>query len=221
MVAKAEQDDLFRVAEQIATGLVNLFPDRLEVVIHDMTSPDSSIRFICGNVTQRNVGGSVTKIGLDIFAQGKEGQDYYEYRTRSTAGHPLRAITIPLRTPCREVVGLFCINVDISGFDLASKVLSDLLGGADKPEDQSVVFSDDPHEVIGGLIDQVLAQQNATVTPQTKSERIAFLKKLKEFGVFSIQRAVPILATELQVSRATIYADLAAIEEESRITHTE
>lgn len=206
-------EEVFRIAEQVAAGLVNLIPDRLEVVIHDMADPERSIRSIFGNVTQRNVGGSVTKIGLDIFAHGAEGEDYYEYRTRSAAGHPLRAITIPLRSQTRKIIGLFCMNVDISGFDLVSKAFVDIMGGPDRQEDQSVLFSDDPEEVIRELINQVLSSQNATSLPQTKSERIAFLKKLKELGVFSLQRAVPIVANEFLVSRATIYADLAALDE--------
>ncbi len=78
-------------------------------------------------VTNRQVGGSLSQIGLAIRAQGDKAEDQVNYTTRTKDGKLLKSTTTVLRDAGGMISGLFCINIDITSLAIAQHTLNSLL----------------------------------------------------------------------------------------------
>jgi predicted transcriptional regulator YheO len=221
----ADADDYsssFSLLESLASGIVDMFGPNCEVVVHDFSKEGDSIVAISGNVTGRHIGGSMSKIGLQIRAFGDDAQASYLYITRLPDGRVVRSSTIVLRSD-GKVFGAFCINYEITGIDAAATALSHLrsVPMSDIPttertplaEDVSqvlhdITFADDVGQVLHELITEEMRAIPLVNGRLRKPERLQLLRVLKRKGAFTLQRAVPQVAEHLGVSRATIYTDL-------------
>jgi predicted transcriptional regulator YheO len=55
-----EKEYIFNMLVQLSDAIVGTFPRNFEVVVHDLSQPQHSIRHIAGDVTHRKIGGPVT-----------------------------------------------------------------------------------------------------------------------------------------------------------------
>jgi predicted transcriptional regulator YheO len=209
-----EADALLRAVEPLVEGLAATFGPYCEVVLHDFRTPENSIRALSGAVTSRHVGGAMSEIGLGLLAQGDQAQDRINYITRIADGRTVRSSTIVLRTGAGRVVGALCVNLDVTELRVAATALAVLAGAAPEPETTATtVFSDD----IGDVIETVIAREESLigkVLPRdTRKGRLAVIAALDAKGVFNLPRAAQQVAAYLNVSRATVYADLNAVRE--------
>jgi predicted transcriptional regulator YheO len=207
-----EAESLLQAVEPLVSGLAATFGPLCEVVLHDFRYPESSIRALSGSVTSRHVGGAMSEIGLGLLAQGDQAQDRLNYITGTAEGRTVKSSTIVLRTGSGRVVGALCINVDITELRVASSSLAAIVGDTAEPEAAPMtVFSDD----IGDVIETVVAQEQSRlgrVLPRdTKKGRLAIIGALDARGVFNLPRAAQQVAAHLNISRATVYADLNAV----------
>lgn len=199
----------------IVEGISRTFGGDCEVVLHDFTDPEKSIVAIAGNVTHRKVGGSVTQIGLSLVAQGDEARDQIGYVTQTRDGKVLKSSTLLLRDQEGHVFGAICINLDVTDFRAFSKRLLQLAGPV-LATPSAVHFTDDITEVIRAVIDDEEATIGRAPDRSRKEHRLRIVAALKRRGAFAVQRAVPVVAEYLQVSRATVYADLDEIRRQGR-----
>jgi predicted transcriptional regulator YheO len=209
-----EAEALLASVEPLVHGLAATFGPYCEVVLHDFRHPENSIRALSGSVTSRHVGGAMSEIGLGLLAQGDQAEDRLNYTTRTADGRLVKSSTVVLRTRSGRVVGALCVNLDISELRVAASSLAALVGTAPEPEATAMtVFSDD----IGEVIETVVAQEEALlgrVLPRdTRKGRLTIIGALEAKGVFNLPRAAQQVAAHLNVSRATVYADLAAVRE--------
>lgn len=181
-----------------------------EVVVHDFRRADGTIVAIHGNLTDRSIGGSMSRIGLELIAAGDSAQDKHNYVTTTSNGRTLKASTFALRDFHGKVFGAFCINVDVTDIRRAASVISEL-AGAEIPEPAPIVFSDDLVEVVRSIIAQEVLQIGVPVDRFTRKDREKLIRALDERGIFTMQNAVPITAEALSVSRTTVYNCLNSI----------
>ena len=198
---------IFHALRPVVEGISRTFGGDCEVVLHDFTDPEKSIVAIAGNVTHRRVGGSVTQIGLSLVAQGDEARDQIGYVTQTRDGKILKSSTLLLRDQEGHVFGAMCINLDVTDLRAVSKRLHQLAGPV-LAVPSAVHFTDDITEVIRAVIDEEEATIGRAPDRSRKEHRLRIVAALKRRGAFAVQRAVPLVADYLQVSRATIYADL-------------
>ncbi len=84
----ADADPVLQALRPVVAGLAQTFGPGCEVVLHDFADPEHSIIEISGNLTDRGIGGSVTQIGLALFAKGDAAtdqilwQDYQRHETK-------------------------------------------------------------------------------------------------------------------------------------------
>jgi predicted transcriptional regulator YheO len=204
-----EAESLLRAVEPLVSGLAATFGPLCEVVLHDFRYPENSIRALSGSVTSRRVRGAMSEIGLGVLAQGDQAQDRLNYITSTAEGRTVKSSTIVLRTGSGRVVGALCINLDITELRVASSSLAALVCDTAEPEAAPMtVFSDD----IGDVIETVVAQEQSRlgrVLPRdTRKGRLAIIGALDARGVFNLPRAAQQVAAHLNISRATVYADL-------------
>lgn len=202
-------DDTFLVAElsRVAAGIVSTLGEELcEVVLHDFSQPEHSIVWIRGKVTNRELGGSMSQIGLAMMAEGNDAQDRINYITRTKDGKVLKSTSIVLRDATGQAFGLFCINIDITSLTLLENTLKNFLAGEETKILTNVHFSNNVAEVAQTLLDEVIQERGWVGPPLDMEQRLAFVKALDQRGFFGIRYTVPLLADYLGVSRAAIYS---------------
>lgn len=204
-----EADAHLELLKGLCRGLAKALGPNAEVVVHDFRHPDDSIVAIAGDVTDRSIGGSMTRLGLQLAAAGDEAEDQYDYITRTESGRVLRSSTLVLRDTAGRLFGALCINVDVTEYRRLADVVSELAGVA-QSDPEPVMFSDDLMAVVRQALAQAARRSGVPTERLAKSDREDLMRELDGKGVFAMQRAVPVVAKELGVSRATVYSDLGA-----------
>jgi predicted transcriptional regulator YheO len=201
-------DAILEALKGVVPGLAATFGRSCEVVLHDYRQPDHSVVAVAGGVTGRRVGGAMSEIGLAVLAAGDEAVDELNYLTRTLDGRLVKSSTMPLRDEHGTVFGALCVNLDVTALRQVGDLLADLAGGGGAPT--ATTFSDDVEEVVDAV---VRAEELALAKPVAglgKPERLRLLRALDRRGVFHLRGAAPKVAARLGISRASLYADLAA-----------
>ncbi|HMN30519.1 MAG TPA: helix-turn-helix domain-containing protein, partial [Caldilineaceae bacterium] len=116
----------------------------------------------------------------------------------------MKSCTVFLHDPNGQAFGAFCINVDVTAFAQMQQFLGVFLSGEAQPE-ISETFSDDIEETIQSLVAETLYELGQNLPLVGREEKIALIGRLADKGVFRVKKAVPILADQLGLSRATVY----------------
>lgn len=200
-----DTDEFIRSLTELASRLAAFLGRDAEVVIHDFRRRnDGTIVAIFGNLTDRSVGGSMSRIGLELLGEGDEAEDRVNYVTTTKNGRLLKASTFVLREFDGAVFGAFCINVDVTDLRKAALALADL-AGLEPVEPSPVLFSNDTREVVRSIIAQEVAEMGVPVSRLSREDRERLVRTLEKRGIFAMKKGVPIAAEELGVSRTTIY----------------
>lgn len=202
---KISKEQYFEFLKPIASGIVKTLGDNLcEIVVHDLAHPESSIVYIGGNVTGREVGGSLTDLGLANLQLGDEQEDILNYLTQTQNGKVLKSSSIMLRDENGHVFGTLCINIDMSRFIALESLIRDFISFDLKMQIHET-FLDDISEVLQTLIEDANNKIGKPVAEMTKQDKVHFVALLDEKGAFNVKKAVPLVAEYLGTSRFTIY----------------
>ena len=202
--------------------LAQALGENFEVVLHDVSVPDSSIIAI-GNshISKRQVGGPVTDLALKIVKAGlKDNQDFIcNYNGRLGNGNITRSSTYFIKNESGEIEGALCINMNISPLLDAQEYIRSLIGHTTAPVqhnthcnnnlETAVEVFENLHEtiddVIHAIIDKVLSEFPVTPERMSAEEKIEAVKKLNEHGLFLLKGGLAAVAISMNVSEATIY----------------
>lgn len=192
-----------------------------EVVLHDVSVPDSSIIAIGNNhISKRQVGGPVTDLALKIVKAGlKDNQDFIvNYNGRLGNGNITRSSTYFIKNDLGEIEGALCINLNITPLleikdYLKSMIETGTIQQLETPAtnnlETAVEVFENLHEtiddVIHAIIDKVLFEFPVTPERMSADEKIEVVKKLNEHGLFLLKGGLSAVATSMNVSEATIY----------------
>jgi predicted transcriptional regulator YheO len=206
-----DTDAYVRSLAELASRLVITLGNNAEIVIHDFRSgSEGTIVAIFGNVTDRSIGGSMSRIGLEIVMEGDNARDRHNYVTVSSTGRTLKASTFVLRDFSGAVFGAFCVNIDVTDLRKAAGTLANM-AGMEQAESSPVFFSNDYREVVRSTIAEEIAALGIPVSHLTREDRERLVHTLQERGIFSMQKGVRIVAEELGVSRTTIYNCISSV----------
>ena len=207
----SDADIRLRAIADIIVPLARSLGANCEIVLHDYRIPDRSVVAVAGKVTARRVGSAMSEIGLSVLAEGNAAQDRLNYLTKAPDGRVINSSTIVLRDRNAAVFGALCINSDVTALRNAVTMLEALIGAKTQP--RPTTFTDDIRDVI----EAVLRDELGGRSPQALSrrDRLEIIRALHSRGVFSIKRAMQLVAASLGVSRATAYACLHAVRTES------
>ncbi len=196
--------------------LAEVLGDNCEIVLHDVEDFENSIIAIeNGDISGRKVGDSLTDLALNVLKdQEKLENDYLtNYTGKTYNGKELRSSTYFIKNEKEKVIGMLCINIDVSKLVEARDILDSMIGKRNDIEknnnekDQS--FSENFTSSIEELIDSIIENSigNSSIPPKrmTAEEKKEITKKLDEKGVFLLKNSVSKVAKKLETSEATIY----------------
>lgn len=203
-VGEVERALVFPVLQHTATALQRLLTPFCEVVVHDFRDFEHSIIHIEGNITNRKVGDAATDLLLTKASLGDTDEDLYNYLTSLPGGRLMKSCTIFLRDETGKAYGAFCINFDISAFANMRQLLGNFLATEEKV-DVSENFAHDIEETIQAVLTETLYELGQQLPLMSREEKVGLVGRLADKGIFQVKKAVPIVADQLGLSRATVY----------------
>jgi predicted transcriptional regulator YheO len=201
-----EQQNLLEQMRQVADGLARTLAPFCEVVLHDLTEPEHAILAIHNNLSGRSVGAPATELGLARAADHDFAQVIANYPNTFADGRRAKSTSIGIKDSKGQYVAALCMNVDLTVFRSLNSVLTQFSAVDD---DTAVRETLEPAgaDALRARIDQFAARLATTPRALKADERKALMRELKESGLSDVRRAMDIVASYLNVSRATVYND--------------
>lgn len=200
-----ETELLLREGKKIVEALGKMFAPCCEVVLHDLTHPEHAIVAIEGNLSGRQVGESVTELGIARIKDPKFPDVIQNYPNRFPDGRAAKSTSIGIRNSKGQFIGAICLNLDVSLFASAQQSLSKLISVDDTTTVMQENLRARSAEDIRAAIDTYAAHRNQTARGLSALDKRDLVRDLNERGFLQIKNAVPVVAEYLGVSRATVY----------------
>lgn len=188
----------------VAEAVARLMHPHAEVVVHDVQR--NRIAAIFNAFSRRQAGDESL---IDDLESLKKGPDLHgPFPKRTFDGRRLKYVTSLLRDDSGEVIGLMCLNLDVSVFEALEANVRDFLGNVGDSAGLDRMFDDDWQQRIDNFVRQYLLRKNLGMKNLHRKERVELVGALHEAGAFRAKDAATYIARVLDVSRATVYSDL-------------
>jgi predicted transcriptional regulator YheO len=221
-------DEFLKNLSLVVDAIGDIFGSHCEVVLHDLRHPERSVIAIAnGHVTGRTIGSPliaspIQDLGMKpILESGTTSSEIVSnYISRTRDGRALKSTTVIFRDSKGKARATLCINLDLTEFSGASRLLGTICGEFQKPEfrdheaapkkDQSL--PEDMASIIKSVIDDAISQIPVPVHAAEKFQKMDAVKIMHERGLFLIKGGAEYAAHALGVSRFTIYNYLKELE---------
>ena len=214
MLDTQNADTLLRRHSATAAAISTLLYPHAEVVLHDLET--GLIAGIWNAFSGRKPG--MESLVEDELDQADEGGVYGPYEKTGGDGRRLKSVTAVLKDDFGQVAGLLCVNMDVSHFEAAAKLLSAFTGAA-APR-APPLFAGDWREAINMALNEWLRGRGLALPALRKGDRVALVAELDRRGLFQTRNAVDHLAGLIGASRASIYNYLADARRQTRKDRT-
>ncbi|GAA0590829.1 PAS domain-containing protein [Kutzneria viridogrisea] len=183
-------------------AIARLLGPHAEVVLHDPVT--DRITGIWNPVSGRVVG------DRSLLGELPEGEDVLgPYEKLLPDGRRLSSVSAVLRDESGRPTAVLCVNLDRTPLDQAVALLSAFAAPVTaRPES---LFEHDWVERINLAVGAAVRERGRPVDQWDRADRVAVLAELDHAGVFTVRKAVPVVARALHVSRSTLYALLAEL----------
>ncbi|GIO54210.1 hypothetical protein BCV73_12100 [Paenibacillus sp. SSG-1] len=203
----------------IASFIAAIIGPKCEVVVHDISDPERSIIFIeNGHISGRKVGDASTDLVLKLLKAEayREEQFIANYKASGKMGQSFRSSTFFIKNDDNELVGLMCLNIDITHMEAAAEWIQHILQGgsplppasieAPQEDKQSKEYlQGNADDLLTHMIASVISKINIPVDRLSSQEKIELVRELNEQGVFLLKGGVSQVAAALAISEPTVY----------------
>lgn len=207
-----KEEEIFRHYIRVGDMLARLFPDFLEIIIHDLRTPEKSIIAIYnGHVTGRKVGDATSDVGFKRLT-GEVPDDMYNYANESPTGDRMKSSSIAIRDGKNKLIGSFSLNLSVTYFDQIKQFL-DSFTSAEQPsflEQKENFLFQNPKDEIRHLINQFLIANNMAGLALSNAQKRTVVEHLWDQGHFNKRSAVSIVSSVLKITRPTVYSYIKA-----------
>jgi len=221
---QAERRQLMKALHPVVKMLGTIVGHHIEVVLHDLTRPESSIVAIAnGHVSNRSVGNSIlsgpkgdqgfnaAKRALSASGEA-EHSIVDDYPTLTRSGQRLKSSTVIFRDSDGEPFAALCLNADHTIVEAAHTWLGMLLkpNGAAAPAPSEAPEMD---TLMQEIISDAVRRTGKPVRLMAKEEKVQAVQAMMQRGLFIVKGGVERAAGALGVTRFTIYNYLEALRE--------
>jgi len=206
----------------LINGLGKALGTNCEILLHDASAPEKSI-IACenGHVSGRSIGGPMTDYGLALL-KAKEYKDKdgaYNYFTRLEDGRCLKCNAIFIRDENNEIIGIICINEDITNLVKAQEALEEVTGLSKnnhelKREPVRETYAPELEDLVQNMLEQARLKMKKPLCYLDKNERMKVVEELNANGFFLLKGAVEVLAKEMKKTKFTIYNYLRQVDKQ-------
>lgn len=203
--------------------------EHTEIVLHDLKDLNSSVIAIANeHISGRKIGSPTTDLVLKVLKEGlAENTNFITNYTAQVKGNRIcRSSSFFIKDEQGEIIGVLCINVDVSHLIEVKNMLDKLINCATEKKispaekvpalDFAEVFEnlhDSIDDALTAIIDSILGRYDAEPSRLSLDERMEIVRKLNENGLFLLKGGLSELAKRLEVSEPTVYRYLTKIKE--------
>lgn len=199
-------NEIWPLLQQILNLISSQFGNKCEVVLHDLTKDynHTIVDIRNGHITNRQIGGCGSNLGLEVLRGSVVDGDRYNYVTTLPDGRILRSSSIYIKGDNGEVIGSICVNYDITD-TLQFEGFLRQFNHFDPKEEGEEVFAGDVSTLLDHLIKQAQDMIGKPMGEMTRSDKIAFIKYLDDKGAFLITKSTEKVTELLGISKFTFY----------------
>ncbi len=204
----------FEFLKNLAKGIISIFGDRCEVVIHDFRDLKRSLVYIEGDITKRQPGCPLPDTLYRLLKEfGDDAPDKFGYKGTTKDGKILKCSTTMVRDGKGKLEGCLCINFNVTDFAFFSTAFNDFTFSTSKSAKNNnnskginqVGTISTFAESMESTIDFEVSEYGKVPTMMDKSDKLAVVQRLDKEGVFMIKGSVDYMARVFGSSRYTIY----------------
>ena len=178
----------------VADIIAGTFGQDCEVVVHDLEDPERSVIYVAnGTVTGRKKGQSFDHLVKNVLLNNRYQDDRVINYTFHAGGKTIRSSSALIRDEKNAVIGMLCINYDLTGCQALKKRIDAFLAA-------------EVMEVIDALILKIIGDVNVRELPRNRL--VELVKFMDDKGIFLVKGAMDKVAELMGVSRVTIYSYL-------------
>lgn len=194
----------------VANMITQTFGKSCEVSIHDLTQPESSVVYVAnGAVTGRKEGQSFDHLIRQVLLSKKFKDDCTaNYVFEAENGKKIKSSSALIRNPEGEVVGMLCINYDLTLSYLIKEEVMDFL--PEFTQNEISTEDDAPNQDVATIIDELIDNiiKSEDVGNLKRKDNIELIRFMDEKGIFLVKGAIDKVASSLGLSKVTIYSYL-------------
>ncbi|ROS04687.1 putative transcriptional regulator YheO [Sinobacterium caligoides] len=204
--------DILKSVENIVDGIAAMFGKHTEVVLHSLDArAPSIIKIANSHITGRSVGALITNLVLMKLNDEKNISE--PYITEDENGKTLRSVSIIIRNPQKQAIGLLCINsnLDASFLSVIKNLVPNFSTPTDTPSPETFARSNDEmmEDSIENIRCKVMANKNISASQKSRE----MITQLYQLGIFDLKDSIQAAATTLHISVHTIYRYLRELRE--------
>jgi len=207
-MSSSENELLLREGKKIVEALGRTLAPLVEVVLHDLTRPDRAVAAIANNLSGRNVGDSVTEIGLARIQDPNFPEVLLNYANRFPDGRPAKSTSIGLKNSKGKYVAAICLNVDVSLLSSTAASIAQLVQTEASPIPIHESLAPRRLEAVRTSLEKFAARNNTTPRAMTIRQRKAAVRELEMNGQLDLKNALSEVAETLGIARSTAYTYL-------------
>jgi predicted transcriptional regulator YheO len=205
----------------VVDAIGSIFGRHCEVVLHDLRHPERSVVAIAnGEVTGRKVGSPLIAaplqdIGIKAVLENSNtsSEIINNYISHPRDGRTLKSTSVIFRDSKGKAKAGPCINLDLTEFSNASKLLGAICVDHQEPDSANVVVErkkdqfppDNMTLTVKNVIDDAISSIPVPVHLAEKPLKMDALAIMHDRGLFLIKGGIEYAAGALEVSRFTIY----------------
>ena len=210
MVNKINQSQNREILEHyVKSGevIAEMFAPYLEVIIHDLQTPEHSIIAIFNNhITGRKIGDGTSDIGYKKL-EDKLPDKIVNYNNKSPSGADLKSSSLTIRNRDDEIIGSMGLNFDLSSFvnvkeffEIFTKTFT-----LDNFPKQEEFFRWSVKDEIQQALNKYIASHDLQGKVLNRKDKLNVVAYMKKDGHIKKKGAISILSEMLAITRPTLY----------------
>ena len=210
MVNKINQSQNREILEhyvKVGEVIAEMFAPNLEVIIHDLQTPEHSIIAIFNNhITGRKIGDGTSDIGYKKL-EDELPDKIVNYNNQSPSGSDLKSSSLTIRNSDDEIIGSMGLNFDLSSFVNIKEFLEMFtetftLDNLPKREE---FFMWTVKDEIQQALNKYIASHDLQGKVLNRKDKLNVVAYMKKEGHINKKGAISILSEMLAITRPTLY----------------
>ena len=187
--------------------IAEMFAPYLEVIIHDLQTPEHSIIAIFNNhITGRKIGDGTSDIGYKKL-EDELPDKIVNYNNQSPSGSDLKSSSLTIRNKDDEIIGSMGLNLDISSFvnikeffEMFTKTFT-----LDNLPKQEEFFMWSVKDEIQQALNKFIISNDLQGKVLNRKDKLNVVGHMKKEGHINKKGAISILSELLAITRPTLY----------------
>ena len=206
-INQSQNREILKHYIKVGEVIAEMFAPNLEVIIHDLQTPEHSIIAIFNNhITGRKIGDGTSDIGYKKL-EDELPDKIVNYNNQSPSGSDLKSSSLTIRNRGGEIIGSMGLNFDLSSFVNIKEFLEMFTEtfALDILPKQEEFFMWSVKDEIQQALNKYIASHDLQGKVLNRKDKLNVVAYMKKEGHINKKGAISILSEMLAITRPTLY----------------